>query len=835
MVTDVAGDLGLKIMLDRYAVKDMTRRSLAAGDTVIACVDTRTGQREIGTVERIDDDRAVVVVDDDETHELPLTQLDKPLETSAQEIRGRVARGIAAVEVPEAREEWQSRFEWLLDEWRFVPGGRILSAAGTDQNLTFYNCYVVPSPHDSRRGIVETLSAMMEIMSRGGGVGINVSSLRPRHAHVRGVNGRSSGAVSWGALYSFVTGLIEQGGSRRGALMLICDVWHPDVVEFINAKREAGKITNANISVGISDDFMLAVAADEYWDLVFPDVTDPDYDTQWDGDLAAWREADKPVVVHDRVRARELWQSIIESAWASAEPGVWFKDRANAVSNSWYFAPLVCTNPCGEQPLPGWSVCNLGALNLGRFVTGADTAAGATDGSGRPGGSAEVAWDELGQAVRYAVRFLDNVIDAGPYFFDENREQQLSERRVGLGTMGLAEMLVRLGHRYGSEESLAFLDDLYHFIAREAYLESASLADEKGSFPQFDTEKFLGGGFMKQMDGDVREAIASSGMRNVTLLTQAPTGTTGTMVGTSTGIEPFFSWTYRRYSRLGVHEERVAVADEWLSAHPGEQLSALPSHFVTAMELSPEEHVRVQGAIQRWVDSSISKTCNVPADYTVDQTRELYELMYRLGCKGGTVYRDQSRDEQVLEAAPQEAAAEQPPAEEEKVRPLPPKRHGMTMSKTTPVGTTHITMNDDERGQPFEVFIDIGRGGSDLKAMSEAIGRLVSLLLRMVSRLTPLERIRQIVGQLKGIGGSRSSGFGEQRTRSLPDALAQVLEEHYLDGDAPATPAGTSPGTVAAAATAAEAAGDLCPSCGHASLVHEEGCAHCRNCGHSEC
>ena len=831
MVTEVAGDLGLKIMLDRYAIKDMRRRSLAAGDTVIACVDTQSGQREIGTVERIDDDRAVVVVDD-ETHELPLTQLDKPLETSAQEIRSRVARGIAAVEGPEGRDEWQSRFEWLMEEWRFVPGGRILSAAGTDQNLTFYNCYVVPSPHDSRRGIVDTLSAMMEIMSRGGGVGINVSRLRPRHAHVRGVNGRSSGAVSWGALYSFVTGLIEQGGSRRGALMLICDVWHPDVVEFIHAKREAGKITNANISVGITDDFMLAVAADEYWDLVFPDVTDPEYDQQWDGDLAAWRAADKPVVVHQRVRARELWNSIIESAWASAEPGVWFKDRANALSNSWYFAPLVCTNPCGEQPLPGWSVCNLGALNLGKFVTGASTGA---DGSA---GSAEVAWEELGQAVRYAVRFLDNVIDAGPYFFDENRDQQLSERRVGLGTMGLAEMMVRLGHRYGSEESIAFLDELYHFIAREAYLESASLADEKGSFPQFDAERFLSGGFMKQMDGDVRDAIAADGIRNVTLLTQAPTGTTGTMVGTSTGIEPFFSWTYRRYSRLGVHEERVAVADEWLSAHPGE---TLPAQFVTAMELSPEEHVRVQGAIQRWVDSSISKTCNVPADYTVDQTRELYELMYRLGCKGGTVYRDQSRDEQVLEAAPEAPAPAQEPATEEKVRPLPPKRRGMTMSKGTPVGTTHITMNDDERGQPFEVFIDIGRGGSDLKAMAEAIGRLVSLLLRMVSRLTPLERIRQIVGQLKGIGGSRSSGFGDQRTRSLPDALAQVLEEHYLEDDG--APAATGPEAEPVAATAAAPTpatastpnGDLCPSCGHASLVHEEGCAHCRNCGHSEC
>jgi ribonucleoside-diphosphate reductase alpha chain len=615
-----------------------------------------------------------------------------------------------------------------------------------------------------------------------------------------------------------VTGLIEQGGSRRGALMLICDIWHPDVLEFIHAKREAGKITNANISVGITDDFMAAVAADASWDLVFPDVTDPDYDAQWNGDLVEWRAAGKPVVVQQRLQARELWDAIIESAWTSAEPGVWFKDRANALSNSWYFAPLVCTNPCGEQPLPAWSVCNLGALHLARFVEQPES----------NGEAASVAWDELGTAVRYAVRFLDNVIDAGPYFFEENREQQLSERRVGLGTMGLAEMLIRLGHRYGSTECLEFLDQLYHFIAREAYLMSAELADEKGEFPRYDREKFLAGGFMAQMDADVRDAIGKQGIRNVTLLTQAPTGTTGTMVGTSTGIEPFFSWTYRRYSRLGVHEERVAIADEWLAAHPGAEL---PDQFVTAMELTPEQHVSVQGAIQRWVDSSISKTCNVPADYTIAQTRELYELMYRLGCKGGTMYRDQSRDEQVLEAMPADPTAA---ASGDTVRALPEKRHGMTMSKGTPAGTAHITMNDDERGQPFEVFIEIGRGGSDLTAMAEAIGRLASLLLRMVSRLTPLERIKHIVGQLKGIGGSRSAGFGEQRTRSLPDALAQVLEEHYLEPAADHT--ATAEATPAAKAHANGTGRiDLCPVCGQLSLVHEEGCANCRNCGYSEC
>ena len=802
--------MGEKILLDRYALKDTEKRSLASGDLVVACIDTKTGQREIGTARVVRDDSVTVELRSGDTMELPLAHVDKPLETDARQVRERVARAIAAVEPDPVRGEWESKFRWLLDGWRFVPGGRILSAAGTEQELTFYNCYVIPSPRDSRRGIVDTLATMMEIMSRGGGVGINISSLRPRHSYVRGVNGRSSGAVSWGALYSFVTGLIEQGGSRRGALMLMCDVWHPDLLEFINAKREAGKVTNANISVAISDDFMAAVGADGTWDLVFPDTNDPAYDASWDGDLAAWRARGKGVTVHRRMPAREIWNTIIASAWASAEPGVWFKERANRMSNSSYYAPLVSTNPCGEQPLPGWAVCNLGALNLARFV--------------RDG---KLAWDDLGTAVRTAVRFLDNVVDATPYFFAENRAQQLAERRVGLGTMGLAEALIHLRVRYGSAESVTVLDRLYSFIAREAYLASAQLAEEKGPFPRFDAEPYLDSGFMQQMPSEVREAVRTKGTRNVTILTQAPTGTTGTMVGTSTGIEPFFSWSYTRTGRLGTHQERVAVEAQWRQLHPGQEL---PDYFVTAMELTPQEHVRVQAAIQRWTDSSISKTCNVPEHYSVSQTRQLYEQMYELGCKGGTIYRDHSRDQQVLAvtgskangnaatASAASAAPTGPQTAQPKVRPLPPQRRGVTVSKPSPVGTAHITMNDDQQGRPLEVFVEIGRGGSDLKVMAEAMGRLMSLVLRMVSALSPLERIGQIVGQLKGIGGSRSHGFGTARVRSLPDAVAQALEHNYL-----ATDSVTTHQT------------DLCPSCGETTLVHQEGCRSCRNCGFSEC
>lgn len=822
--------LGEKIFMDRYALKDGTKESLAVGDTVVAVVDPKTGQREIGKVEAINGTEVEVLLRDGERVERALEHVDKPLETTVEELMDRVARGAAAVEDSKEKQEfWTKEFRELLDGWKFTPGGRILTACGTEQNLTFYNCYVIPSPVDSRDGIFETLSQMAEIMSRGGGVGINLSTLRPKFAYVKGVNGRSSGSVSWGGLYSFVTGLIEQGGSRRGALMLILNIWHPDVLEFISSKREMGRITNANISVGITDDFMAAVDADADWDLVFPDTNDPKYATEWTGNMDTWKQKGGQVVVHKTVKAREVWNQITESAWASAEPGMWFVDRSNKMSNSYYYesGDLICTNPCGEQPLPAWSVCNLGHINLSRFVD-----------------NGAVAWDKLRDSVRTAVRFLDNVIDATPYFFPQNAEQQKSERRVGMGTIGLAEMLIRCQVRYGSPESEKFIDKLYKFIAREAYLASSDIAAEKGSFTYFDADKFLQSGFMKQMPKDVRKAVKEKGIRNVTLLTQAPTGTVGTMVGTSTGIEPFYFWSYFRKSRLGMHEEKVKVLEEWQAENPGQEQ---PDYFVAAMDLTPEEHVRVQAATQRWVDSAISKTCNCPQHYTVEQTRELYELMFKLGCKGGTIYRDKSRDEQVLHLKEEEETKVEEPAPKAidaplpKVRPRPYRRYGATVSKATPAGTAHVTMNDDEEGRPFEVFVDIGKGGSDIKAMAEALGRLTSLVLRVSSPLTPRERIYEIVNQLSGIGGPRSLGFGRSRVRSLPDALAQALEEQYLLEDSPAAkpsaPVPTAPVADLTPTGEAKSAvvADLCPGCGNTSLVMTEGCQSCYNCGHSEC
>jgi ribonucleoside-diphosphate reductase alpha chain len=871
-------ELGYKIFLDRYAQKDMKRATLTVGDTVIVVVNSETGQREIGRIKAMALPQVTVELLDGDIVTRDIEHVDKPIETEPEQMMARVADGIAMAErTQKLRKVWGERFRWLLEDFKFVPAGRILTAAGTDQALTFYNCYVIPSPKDSRGGIIETLRQMTEIMSRGGGVGINLSSLRPRHAYVKGVNGRSSGSVSWGALYSFVTGLIEQGGSRRGALMLILDDWHPDVFDFINSKRTAGKITNANISVGVSDRLMEAVKADANWDLVFPDPSHPDYDAKWDGNLEAWIAAGGAVIRHRTVKARQVWDAIVESAWASAEPGVFFRERYNKMSNSWYYAPIICTNPCGEQGLPAFGVCNLGAINLAKFYDEA---------------THDVKWDELDTTVRYATRFLDNVIDVTPYFFEENEKQQKGERRVGLNNMGLAELMIRLGIRYGSDESVAFIDRLYGLIARASYETSIELADEKGSFPQFQTEPFLQSGFMQSMPEDIREGVREKGIRNVTLLTQAPNGTIGTMVNTSTGIEPFFSWVYYRKSRLGLHEEQVPLVKDWYEAHPGE--TTLPDYFVTAMDLAPEEHVKVQAAIQRWVDSSISKTSNLPSHYTVEQTRKLYEYMYELGCKGGTIYRDGSRDEQVLMLKKDEPAEEKAPAAEPVVQveqvatphyvyPRPKKLQGVTVNCKTPYGTAYITMNSDENGYPFEVFLNApGKAGSDLQADAEGLGRMISLQLRTTAPGNRLKMLKLIIDQLQGIGGSRSIGMGANRVLSLPDALAGALMDHYFaeekaeqlslfspgaieeDADSePAAPAPPAPSQNGHAAvfngnsngngnghaheslalangklvqTKGYARGaEMCPSCGTVSLIRVEGCKKCTSCGYSEC
>lgn len=820
--------LSEKIFLDRYALKDLNTDNIQPGDTVIVLTkdDQKFPQKEVGIVLSRENDYIDVQLRNGDTINVSVAKAVKALETSPDQLWDRLAKAIAAVEkTEEKKSEWETKFRQVLDDWKLVPGGRIAAGAGANDELTLFNCYVIPSPHDSRGGIMKTLTEMTEIMSRGGGVGINLSSLRPRRALVKGVNGSSSGAVSWGGLFSYTTGLIEQGGSRRGALMLMINDFHPDLLEFITVKQDMGKITNANLSVCISNEFMKAVKEDLEWELIFPDTTDPDYDEIWDGDIAKWKQLGKPIRVYDKLRARDIWHTIIESAWKSAEPGVVFMDYYNQMSNSWYFNPIIATNPCGEQGLPAWGVCNLSALNLSKFV---DEEAG------------DVAWEKLSEAVRVSVRFLDNVIDATPYHFKENEANQKNERRIGLGTMGLAEMLIKLKIRYGSAECIAFLDKLYKFIAHEAYLASTDIAEEKGSFPKFEVDKHLQGRFIQQFDDRVKEAIRTKGIRNVTLLTQAPTGSTGTMVGTSTGIEPYFAFKYYRHSRLGKDEQYVPIAQEWLDAHPNEPL---PDYFVTAMDLSAEDHIRVQAAIQKWVDSSISKTANAPHDFTIEETKKLYELAFDLGCKGVTIYRDGSRDTQVLSTKSEEedkqtkleiAATKQPevtftkPTEYKR---RPKKLLGATYKMNTPLGKAYITINDVD-GKPFEVIVNVGKAGSDVFAMSEALGRVSTLFLRF-GELPNGNKASLLIKHLKGIGGSGGVGFGENRVESIPDAVAKAIEMHINDKSSPDHE--HEPFQLSMHDDDDEHSLDLCPQCGSASLVHQDGCKSCVSCGYSRC
>lgn len=871
--------LSEKIFLDRYAMKDPDTNNTKVGDLVLALTkdDPKFPTKEVGQVIARNGKQVTIRLRSGETVESSIEKLTLTKEQTPEELWDRLAKAMASVEAtPEKQQEWTDKFRYILNDWKLVPGGRIAAGADASDELTLFNCYVIPSPHDSRGGIMSTLSEMTEIMSRGGGVGINLSSLRPRRSLVRGVSGSSSGAVSWGGLFSYTTGLIEQGGSRRGALMLMINDWHPDLLDFITVKQTMNQITNANLSVCVSNDFMKAVKEDLDWELVFPDTSDAEYDQVWDGDLSAWKAKGKAVKAYKTVKAREVWHTIIESAWKSAEPGIVFMEYYNQMSNSWYFNPIICTNPCGEQGLPAWGVCNLSAINLSRFYD-ADRH--------------DVAWEELGRVVRYSTRFLDNVIDKTPYHFEENKQNQQNERRIGLGSMGLAELMIKLEIRYGSPESLEFLDKLYGFMARESYLASADIAEEKGSFTMFDAEKYLQSGFMANMVQEfpeVGEAIRKKGMRNVTVITQAPTGSTGTMVGTSTGIEPYFAFEYYRQSRLGFDKQLVPIAQEWQDQHPGEEL---PDYFVTAMSLSAEDHIRAQAAIQRWVDSSISKTANCPSDFTVEDTKRLYELAFDLGCKGATIYRDGSRDVQVLstekkedkkeeklEAAQADSAesdteasatekqslaaisssldasgaqAKQEQIIDKEYKRRPQVLRGATYKVNTPFGMAYITINDLD-GIPSEIFLNVGKAGSDVFAMSEALGRVCSLFLRYGNHGN---KTALLIKHLKGIGGSGAIGFGANRVESIADAVAKSLEMHEQANaaynSAPYVTAAAAPAVPEAELKQDEQTGhahahsgsgspdieskDICPSCGSVTLIPSDGCKTCTSCGYSRC
>jgi len=474
----------------------------------------------------------------------------KPVEKTPEEMWRRVARAIAKAEKKADRKHWEDLFYNAMRDFVLVPGGRILSGAGTGYKVTFYNCFVLPSPHDSRQGILTTLTQMIEIMSRGGGVGINISSLRPRGTRVVKVNGFSSGPCNWAELFSVATrDIIQQGGSRRGALMLMLWDWHPDVEEFVTVKQDLARINGANLSVCVSDSFMEAVKKDADWELKFPDTQDPDYDKKWDGYMPNWIALGKKPIVKKKIKARALWDLIASAAWKSAEPGVVFMERYNKRFNNYYYEYINCVNPCGEEGLPNWGVCNLASINLSKLVS--------EDG--------EMDFDRLSEVAKIGVRFQDDVIDVDTYIFEQIKKVQLrGERRIGLGTMGLGDALIKMKLRYGSKESLLVIDKIYKTIRNAAYESSIQLAKEKGPFPKIHKTKHVKGHFVKRLPARLKKNLKKDGIRNSMILQQAPTGSTSLMAGVSSGIEPVYEFEFLRRDRLGEHVLRHPLYEKWL-------------------------------------------------------------------------------------------------------------------------------------------------------------------------------------------------------------------------------------------------------------------------------
>lgn len=777
------------VMLDRYSFKDTEKITLTKGDFVVLTIkeDPKFPARGLGYIVSIDWEtkKAEVLVDEefrgvlDKPEEVetgivnrPLDVIEKPLEIYYEQIAKRNATGLASVEeTEEKRQEWFEKFYQELKNLNFVPAGRVLYGAGSNTDVTYFNCYVMPFVPDSREGISMHRKQVMEIMSRGGGVGTNGSTLRPRNTLARGVNGKSSGSVSWLDDIAKLTHLVEQGGSRRGAQMIMLADWHPDIIEFIISKMQNPRIlrylventrderikkyaldklkftplteqetamyqgivnykhipglggfnekviknaeeklrtggnysvhnpeflTGANISVCLTNEFMEAVENDAEYELRFPAVETYDakemahYNEEWHkvGDVREWEKMGHEVRVYRKIRAKELWNLINICATYSAEPGIFFIDNANEMTNAKaYGQQVVATNPCGEQPLAPFSVCNLAAVNLAEMAN-KDTKT--------------VNFDKLKRTVEVGVRMQDNVINATPYFLEENKKQALGERRVGLGVMGLHDLLIYCETEYGSEEGNVLVDRVFEVIATTAYRASVEMAKEKGSFPFLigatDEEtkelrnRFVQTGFMEKMPEDIRESVVEYGIRNSHLLTVAPTGSTGTMVGVSTGLEPYFSFTYFRSGRLGKFiEVKADIVQEYLDRHPEANADKLPQWFISAMELAPEAHADVQCIIQRWIDSSISKTVNAPKGYTVEQIEKVYERLYRGGAKGGTVYVDGSRDSQVLTLKAEENQLD----EEIKVEKVPEKKKVVLVDTINELRSTNVTIGSE--------------------------------------------------------------------------------------------------------------------------------------------
>ena len=730
-----------------------------------------------------------------------------PWEKHPYELWIRQAIALASVEKTKAmRKDWEKKFFSILEDFKFVPGGRIMHGAGReDITTTLNNCYVVAVSDDSIKAIYDTIINEALTYKYGGGCGHDLSVLRPAGKAINGTGGESCGPTGFMNLFSENTNTIAQHG-RRGANIQTLRVDHPDIEKFISIKTgDIDMVKYSNISVLLTHDFMEAVKEDN------------DFDLTYNGE------------VYRTIKAVDLWNDIISHAHTSAEPGLLFWDTMKDYHNAEYCSPLVSTNPCAEQPLPDGGCCNLGAVNLERFV----------DEKGN------FMIEQFKDTVGIATRFLDNVVDynVDRHALEDQKENAMNDRRIGLGILGLGDMLVRMGIKYDSEDALQTIDQIMQIFRDTTYETSSELAIEKGQYPHFDWVGYSKSKFVKNLPKTLQNKIKKNGIRNCTLTTVAPTGSGAIVARVTSGVEPIFATSYKR--RVKENDGYGKSFKEYKVFHPiiGKLFGSddnLPDHVVTAHHIDPYFRVRMQGIIQQYIDSSISSTVNLPEEITVETVADIYMTAYEAGLKGITVYREGSRegilvsdqkDETLTTAAMAVEGATTLVEKSPRVRPS--QTAGVTRRIRTGEGTLYITINEDENGL-CEVFTTIGKAGGNAAAQSEAISRLISLSLR--SGLDP----HAIVRQLKGISGPNPTWEDGRLILSTPDAIGKALDDYLMERDKKTSKKQTASSSEKPRITLAQEHQDdegimICTKCHNHSVIHEGGCLTCRECGWSKC
>ena len=735
------------------------------------------------------------------------TPIDETVEQTWERIAGALAE---AEEDPKA---WAPKFYSALEDFKYLPAGRITAGAGTARQVTLFNCFVMGTVPDSMGGIFDMLKEAALTMQQGGGIGYDFSTIRPKGASVLGVAADASGPLSFMDVWDAMCRTIMSAGSRRGAMMATMRCDHPDVEDFITAKSDPARLRMFNMSVLITDPFMEAVKADKPWDLVFKGQ------------------------VYRTVQARALWDAIMTGTYNYAEPGVIFIDRINQSNNLNYCETIAATNPCGEQPLPPYGACLLGSINMARLVADPFEA------------NARLDVPNMAELVATAVRMMDNVVDTSLFPLEAQRAEAQAKRRIGLGVTGLADALLMVGLRYGSEEAARQTDEWMHAIARAAYLASVELAKEKGAFPLFDAEKYLASGTMQNMDADVCDAIRKHGIRNALLTSIAPTGTISLYAGNvSSGIEPVFAYAYTRkvLQKDGsrTEEEVVDYAVQMWRDLKGD--APLPDYFVNAQTLAPLDHVRMQAAAQKWIDSSISKTINCPEDISFNDFKEVYMAAWDQGCKGCTTYRPNDVTGSVLSVSEEKTPSEEPAqlhidGEGAEVvymsEPLdrPTELDGATYKLKWPDSehAIYITVNDviiAGHRRPFEVFIN--SKNMEHFAWTVALTRMISAVFRRGGDVS------FVVEELKAVFDPRGGAWMQGKyVPSILAAIGGVIEKHmvatgFLAGEGMGLKSDPHGDVVA---IGGKPKGKACSSCGDYSLRMVEGCMTCGSCGYSKC